>query len=332
MTGSPALSIVTALVMLIAAGAPAAEALHLERSIPLEGVNGRIDHLAFDSQRNRLYVAALGNNTVEVIDTAAGKRAGTIKHLGAPAGVRVIASSGKTVVASGSDGEVRIFDSDLKLLGEIKDLDDADNVRLDPDEKLAFVGYGSGAIAIIDVGRAQKVGEINLTGHPESFQLESHGPRVFVNVPDAHQVAVVDRQKMTVIATWKTNGAEANFPMALDEPHHRLLIGCRRPAKVLALDTETGAKVAEVDCCADADDLFFDPSNGRVYISGGEGFVTVIEQTDPDHYRVIDRVETSPGARTSFFDSEHQTLYVAVPRRAHQEAQIRVYSPSSSRK
>jgi DNA-binding beta-propeller fold protein YncE len=299
--------------------------MKLVQTIQLEGVEGRIDHMAIDPHRHRLYVAALENNTLEVIDLEAGKRLKSIAGLKKPAGVRVVPKSGEVIVASGQDGKVRVFDADLKLRGTIDGLDDADNVRLDDEGKLAYVGYGDGAIAIIDPARLAKVGEIKLAGHPESFQLDEHGPRIFVNVPSAGHIAVLDREKKAMIAKWPIEQERANFPMALDEANHRLLVACRKPAKVLVLESESGKTLTSLDCCGDADDLFWDADSGRVYVSGGEGCVTVLQRSGGDEYRATGTIKTAPGARTSFFDPEKKQLYVAVPHRGKQAAEVMVF-------
>jgi YVTN family beta-propeller protein len=314
--------------LFVAVAAQAQEpALKLAQTIPLDGVQGRIDHMAIDPEGKRLYVAALGNDTVEVIDLVAGKRIDSIRGLKKPAGVRVLPGSRNIVVASGEDGKVRIFSPDLKLLGTVNDLDDADNVRLDPhDGKLAYVGYGDGAIAIIDAGQCRKIDEVKLDGHPESFQLESNGNRIFVNVPGARHVAVIDRERKSVVATWSLADGQANFPMALDEANHRLFIACRKPAKVIVLDAEQGKTIGSIDCCGDADDLFYDDAAKRLYVTGGEGSISVIE-CDNNHYRHLTDIPTAVGARTSLFIPEMKLLYVAVPHRGSQRAEIRAYTP-----
>jgi DNA-binding beta-propeller fold protein YncE len=297
------------------------------QTIPLDGVEGRFDHFGADFQRHRLYVAALGNNTMEAIDVAAGKRIKSIQGLKKPTGIRVLPNTGDIVVASGDDGKVRFFAPDFKMLGTVDGLDDADNVRLDAQGKVVYVGYMDGALAIIDPQQMKKIGEVKLDGHPELFQLEANGPRIFVNVPTARQIAVIDREKRAVITTWPMREAEANFPMALDEANHRLFIGCRKPAKLLVLDTQTGKTVASLDCCGDTDNLYYDPSSKRIYVTGGEGCISIIEQTDADHYRRLGAVPTTPGARTSFYLPKAKTLYVAVPHRANQRAELREYRP-----
>jgi hypothetical protein len=300
--------------------------LRLTQTIPLTGVEGRIDHMAVNDDHTRLYVAALGNNTVEVIDLAAGKRVQSLTGFAEPQGVAVVVESNDLVVASGHDGKCRIYDSALAPKAVIDDLDDADNVRFDRQSKRIYVGFGNGALAVIDPNDGTKVGEIKLAGHPESFQLEMRRPRIYVNVPTAHHVAVVDRDKSAVVATWPIKEAAANFPMALDEEHRRVFVGCRKPAKLLVMDTESGAPVASLACCGDTDDIFYDDHTKRLYLTGGEGCISVFEQIDADHYRPAGTVATAAGARTSLFVPARRMLYVAVPHRGKQPAELRVYA------
>jgi YVTN family beta-propeller protein len=298
-------------------------------AIPLPGVEGRFDHFAVDVKGERLFVAALGNNTVEVIDTRNGKRAGTVKGLRKPAGVAFLPELNRVAVGCGEDEACVILNAaTLETVGRVEKLPDADNVRYDAAAGLLYCGYGEGAIAVIDGRTAKLVRSIELAGHPESFQLETKGPRLFVNVPDARrgpQIAVIDRKEGRVVATWRVSDAAANFPMALDEPNHRLFIGCRQPAKLLVLNTETGKVASSVDCAGDADDLFYDPQTKLIYVSGGEGFISVIRQRDAEHYEPVGRIQTAPGARTSFFSAVTGRLYLAVPHRGEQRAEIRVF-------
>lgn len=306
-------------------GAESAEPLKLVQTIALEGVEGRIDHLAVDVETNRIFVAALGNNTVEVIDLKMGKPVATIKDVKEPQGVALIPGGRAIAVGCGEGSECRIYDGSLKLTSVTKGLDDADNVRYDAAANRFYVGYGRGALAVVDPERGAKVGDIKLAGHPESFQLESAGKRIFVNIPSARQVAVIDREKAAVIAKWAVKEAESNFPMALDEIDHRLFIGCRNPAKMLVLDTESGKTVSSIACCGDTDDVFFDAARKRIYVSGGEGCIATITQRDADQYELVARTATASGARTSLFVPGLSRLYLAVPHRGSQTAEIRVY-------
>ena len=329
-------ALIAAVVLCGAASAVVAAAnekplLEQVQTVPLDGVEGRFDHFGVDFARHRLYVAALGNNSLEVIDLAAGKRVASVAGLKKPTGVRVLPESGNIIVASGDDRKVRVYDPDLKPLGTLGGLDDADNVRLDPSGERAYVGYGEGAIAVIDSAGPKKLASIKLEAHPEAFQVEEKGSRIFVNVPGARHVVVIDREKRSVVARWRLRDAAENFPMALDEGHARLFIGFRKPAKVLVLDTHTGKTVASVDCCGDTDDLFYDADANRLYVTGGAGCITVIEQSDADHYRTLGNVPTAEGARTAGFVPQTQTLYVAVPHRGNQRAELRAYRATQPR-
>ena len=301
-------------------------------TIPLEGVAGRIDHLGFDAKGKRLFVAALGNNTVEVVDLVAGKVTTHISNLRTPQGISFAPESNRLAVANDSDGSCRLYDgTSLQQTATIDLKDDADNVRYDKVSRRFWVGYGAGGLAAIDVEAGKQVADVKLDAHPESFQLETGGKRIFVNVPNAGHVAVVDRESGTLIGKFVLRDASANFPMALDETNHRLFIGCRNPAKLLVLDTETGKTVATVDIVGDTDDLFYDAASKRIYVSGGEGRVTVISQASADSYDVAGQVATAPGARTSFFVPDTRTLYVAVPHRGVQKAELRVFTVVTSK-
>jgi hypothetical protein len=305
---------------------PPVEPLEPVRTIPLEKVEGRIDHLAVDAARSRLFVAALGNNSLEVIDLAAGKRVQRIEKMSQAQGVRFLAAPPRLVATTGGDGRCRFFDDSLKEIGSVDSLPDADNVRYDAAANRIYVGCGSGSLAVIDATRMAKVGTIELEGHPESFQLEAAGKRIFVNVPDARHVAVVDREKAKVIATWPLGKLTANFPMALDEPDHRLFVVCRKPAQVLVFDTESGKIVQTLEAPGDADDAFHDEARHRVYVAGGAGMVTVYERSTDGSWFIRASVPTAAGARTCLFSPELGRLWVAVPRRGSQNpAEIREF-------
>jgi DNA-binding beta-propeller fold protein YncE len=299
-----------------------AQTLELVQKIPLPNVDGRIDHMSLCG--DRLYVGAVGNNSLEVIDLSAGKVVQSINDLPEAQGVRCSAKSNRVFVGTGGDGACHIFDA--KTFAPIHTTplgDDADNVRLDANEHV-YVGYGNGAIAVLNAD-GEKLADIKLRGHPESFQLETKGPRVFVNVPSREEIAVINRAKQKVIADWPVKEAKANFPMAVDETNGRLFTVCRNPAKLIVKDMSSGKTTATLDCCGDADDIFYDEKSKCILISGGDGHVDVIAQKDADHYNRIQRLDTAPGARTSLWSPETRHLYLAVPHRGDQPAEIRVY-------
>jgi DNA-binding beta-propeller fold protein YncE len=297
------------------------------QTIPLDGVEGRIDHFGLDAMGKRLFVSALGNDTIEVVDLTSGKVTRHIRKLRAPQGIGFAPESNKLAVANDQDGSCRLYDGkSLQQTATVELKDDADNVRYDKSSRRFWVGYGDGGLAAIDPDSGTQVADVKLDAHPESFQLETNGKRIFVNLPNAGYVAVVDRETGTVIEKIPLKEASANFPMALDEADHRLFIGCRSPAKLLVLDTGTGKTVATADIVGDTDDLFYDAANRRIYVSGGEGRVTVISQTTADTYNVDGQVTTAPGARTSLFVPESKKLYVAVPHRGEQKAELLVFT------
>ena len=300
--------------------------LQLKQTIPLPGVEGRIDHLDLDAANERLFVCALGNNTVEVLDLRKGERVRTISGLGSPQGLVYISELNRLFIANDKGGVCRIYDAKtFQAVGELDLKDDADNVRYDDSSKRIYVGFGSGGIAIVNPVDGKEIGSIKLTAHPEAFELEKQGKRIFVNVPNARHVAVIDPDKGKVINTWKTDLAFGNFPMALDEANHRLFIGCRLPSKFVVLNTDSGDVVAKIDISGDPDDVFYDGKRHRIYAICGAGKIDIIEQADANTYKPLAKIDTADGARTGLFVPERDSLFVAVPHRGSQQAEIRRY-------
>jgi DNA-binding beta-propeller fold protein YncE len=312
------LGAVAGLLLALAVGGPpgfAADAgapLILEKTIPLEGVSGRIDHMVIDLARHRLAVAELGNDTVDVIDLDSGRAAGRIAGLGEPQGVAFTAGGDALIVANGDDGSVRFFRADdLAPAGRIDLGSDADNVRVDKNTGHLVVGYGAGALTVIDPTSRTKLADIPLPVHPEGFQLAPDGKRAYVNLPDARQVAVVDLSAGKQAATWPMKDRRSNFPMAIDPGGATLAIAFRGPPQLVLLDAATGAERASIGTCGDADDVFFDEGRRRIYVSCGEGAVDVLDRSGEKLQRIA-QVPTSSGARTALFVPEMDRLYVAV--------------------
>src|SRR5947209_4323691 len=239
--------------------------LRLVGSITLPQVRGRIDHMAVDIKGQRLFVAALGNNTLEVIDLKKGERVSSVSGFDEPQGIVYIPESDKVVIANGGDGAVTFLDGQsLKPLKTIRTGGDADNVRYDAARGRIYVGYGEGALAVLS-SEGERVGDIPLGGHPESFQLD--GGKIYVNVPSRREIAVVDADKLKVIETWPVNDATANYPMALDAAHQRLFVGTRRPPRLLVFDTRMGRQVSTVEAGGDSDDIFYDDIKSEEHTS-----------------------------------------------------------------
>ena len=301
--------------------------LKLIATIPLPNVSGRIDHLAFDPEHQLVFVAALGNNTVEVVDLVSKKVIHTIKNLDEPQGVLFIAENNSLIVANGGNGECDVFDAvsfqktkTLKLSG------DADNVRYDSTAKRIYIGYGNGGIAIIDATSFKLIADIRLSGHPESFQLDKAAKRIYVNVPDAKQIEVIDLDKNTVIDRWQMTEASSNFPMSLDEANQRLFIGCRHPAKLVVIDTRSGKPVTSIAIDSDVDDVFYDKTNKEIYLSCGGGSIDIIKQKDANTYSANGNISSYSGARTSLFIAGQNMLIVASPSGLKRNASLLIYN------
>lgn len=294
-----------------ASSAPAAHEapLVLERTIPLAAGSGRIDHMALDLKRRRLFVAELGAGAVEAVDLTSGKSVGRIGGLKAPQGVGYLADRDELVVASGGDGSVRFYrGADLSPLGAIALGDDADNVRIDIHGRV-IVGYGSGALAVIDPASRRVLARIALPAHPESFQLDRD--RAYVNLPDAGKIAVVDLAKGEVVAGWPNPSAKWNFPMALDTASDRLAVIYRLPARLVVFAASSGGVEQRLETCGDADDVFFDAPRQRLYVSCGSGAVDVFDRLRTGYAHAA-QFSTRAGARTALFSPQLDRLLVGA--------------------
>ncbi len=324
-----------ALVLTALAGISRAEdhVLRLTGTIALPGISGRIDHMAATTDGRSLFVAAFGANRVLRVDTEGAKVTGVITGIRAPQGICYLSKSNRIAVASGGDGEVRFYTSDtLRPLGAARGLPDADNVRYDADANLVYVGYGEGALAVIDPEAVAVTAEIALDGHPESFQIEKHGTRIFINVPAADEVEVFDRAMRRPPNVWKLKPLAGNFPMALDEAGQRLYVGTRKPPGIAVMETETGKVIAIMSACGDADDLFYQPQGKLIYVSGGQGCVNVFRPAQTNDYQRIDTVNTFPNARTSLLVPSAHRLFVAVPKQRGQRAELMEFTVGDRRK
>jgi DNA-binding beta-propeller fold protein YncE len=312
----------------VATPAWSADPLQLEARIPLGNVSGRIDHFAYNAQRHLLFVAELGNNSVGVVDLAAGKVARRLSGLSEPQGIAWHAPTGTLYVANAGDGSVRLYQGpDFMPAGAIALGDDADNVRLDSRRDRIVVGYGSGGLAIVDPASRKKIADIPLKRHPESFQFDEQGQRIFANVPNAGEIAIVDVGQGKQTSGLPLGGARANFPMAIDVQNHRLLVATRSPARLLVFSTQDSKPLAQLDTCDDSDDLLVDARRQRVYVTCGEGVVEVFAQNG-DTYVSIGRVPTVSGARTSWFAADKDRLYVGVRAHGSEPAAIWIFRPA----
>jgi DNA-binding beta-propeller fold protein YncE len=324
---------VTVASLMLGVGRPTAqparsEPLQLEANIPLGEVRGRIDHMAVDLVRQRVFVAELGNNSVGIVVLQKREAIQTISGLLEPQGLGYLPATDSLYIANAGDGSVRVFaGANYAAAGRIDLGEDADNIRVDAAAGQIVVGYGSGGLAAIDARTLQRMADIPLPVHPEGFQLDPASSQVFVNLPKAHAIAAADRRSGKLTASWPVTIAGDNFPLALRRDAGQILTVFRNPAKLAAFSTKDGTLLASADVCGDADDLFFDPKRQRVYVSCGEGFLDVLDAKE-SAYGHVTRIATAPGARTSLFVPELDRLLLAVRAEAQQPASIWVFRPT----
>jgi DNA-binding beta-propeller fold protein YncE len=287
------------------------------QEIPLPGVQGRIDHFTIDAKRKRVIFSGLGNNSVQVVDVFAGRMIHQIDGLAEPQGTLYLAEWDKLFVANAADGHVNVYDGTKFALIDTIDFgedSDPDNLRYDAAAKKIYIGYGEGAIGVIDPVTDKRLPTVyKFEGHPEGFQLETKGPRIFVNVADAKSIQIINRTNGKMVTWPLPNGHAANFPMVLDEADRRVLVGTRKPSRLTVFDMDSGSVVASVPTAGDMDDLFYDSGRKRIYVAGGEGYLSVVQQVDPDHYIDMGKFATALGTRTGVWYEKRDRLYIAAP-------------------
>ena len=326
--------------------------------VPLKGVEGRLDHLAVDVASSRLFVAALENHSVEVIDLAKRRRIHRLTGINEPQGLLFLPEDNRLLVCCRGDGTCRTFDARTYQEGPWADLGrNADNIRFDPASKLVMVGSGgepgAGALTAVPLAPLLPVAqggrpspphspadflldtprqadpsiEIQLPSHPESFQLDPADHRIYVNVPDEHEIAVLSLgTNLSLSATWPVTAGEKNFPMAFDQAFARLFIATRKPPRLVEYDTATGHAVLQVPCVGDADDLFFDALRRRLYIIGGDGFVDVFQVPEKGAEPAqLAHLPTEPRARTGLYIPELNLVTVAAPHTTNASAAVLLF-------
>ena len=311
--------------LLSVAAAMAGPTLELQAKIPLPGCKGRIDHLAFDPERRRLYVAELGNGSVSVVDLNTHRLEHRIEGLDEPQGIAYFAPLHRLYVADGGDGSVHAYDAiDFRPARIIKLAGDADNIRIDPAARRVYVGYGDGAIAVLDPDSLERMGDIPLKAHPESFQLTASGGRIYVNVPGAKEIAIVDRIVARQVASWPATRWSAQYPMAIDEDSQAVIAVFRRPARIVRYSMKDGSILGESETCGDADDVFVDAKRRRIYIVCGQGVVDILDRVTLER---SGRFPTAPGARTGFYSVATDQLFIASPADGKIEAAVWLLTP-----
>jgi DNA-binding beta-propeller fold protein YncE len=299
------------------------------QEIPLPGVQGRLDHFTIDAKRKRVIFSGLGNDTVQVVDVFAGRMIHQIDGLAQPQGTLYLPEWDKLFVANSANGHVNVYEGAKFALIDTIDFgedSDPDNLRYDAVAKKIYIGYGEGAIGVIDPVTDKRLPIVyKFEGHPEGFQLETKGPRIFVNVADAKNIRVIDRSNGKMITWPLPKGHSANFPMLLDEADRRVFVGTRKPSRLTVFDMDSGKVVASIPTAGDMDDMFYDAGRKRIYVAGGEGFLGVVQQVDADHYTDTGKYATALGTRTGVWYEKRDRLYVAAPPSGNLGARLLVF-------
>jgi len=305
----------------------------LQKAIALPDGTGKFDHFAFDMNANRLFIAATGNHSIEVLDLNSGKVNEMLTDLGRPHGLAWISEAGRLYAADGSQGDLKIYQgTPLQLVKSIKLSDDADDMVYDAKSKLLYVGHGgSGAanpagVAIIESTSHTVLTNLPVANHPEGLEIDDAKDRVFVNIAGAAEIAVIDGATHRQTDGWKLTRAKDNVPLAYDQEHQILFVACRTPARLLVLDGSSGKELADLPSDLVADDIFYDAELHRIYLIAGAGAIDVYEIDTNRIVRSLGAVPTSAGAKTGLFVPSQHALYVGVPATGAKQAEILLYS------
>ncbi len=298
----------------------------LIKTIPLPHVSGRIDHLSIDLKNHRLFISALGYNSILVLDLKTEKIIHRISGLENPQGVLYISKLNKLFVSTAGDGKLFIYNATNYQLEKTIDFgDDADNLRYDSASGIVYVAYGSGGLGLVDAKTNRLVKKIALDDHPEAFCIDKQDSLIFVNIPDARELVTISLKNDQVVNKTSFISDFGNFPMAMDSVHHRLFVGYRFPPRLKVFDSRTMQTITTLKIDHDADDIYYDTAKKQLYISCGGGYIEVIRQENPDTYKLKNRIKTAEGARTSLFVQQQKYFYLAVPKSGYNNAQIRIY-------
>jgi DNA-binding beta-propeller fold protein YncE len=307
--------------------------LLLEKSIPLPGVTGKFDHFAVDTSAHRLFMAATGNHSVEVVDLKSGKIEQSITGLGKPHGLAWV--NGRLYIADGSLAELRVYEGlPLKLTGTIKLSDDADDMVYNSARQALYVGHGGSNaenpahVAVVDTKRFALTTNVSVATHPEALDLDEDGQRVFANIADSNEVAVIDAATNAITAHWKLTKAAENVPMAYDRELNILFVACRKPGTLIAIDASTGNELTSAQADDGADDLFYDAALSRVYVITGAGAIDVYQVDSQKQLHSLNVIQTARGAKTGLFVPSQHALYVGIPGDSTHPAELRIYTTS----
>lgn len=271
------------------------------------GGDGGWDYIALDTAGNRLFIAR--SDRVMVVDPDKGAVVGEIPGLRRAHGVAFSYATGHGFATSGADSTVTMFDlATLKVLGHtVVDADD-DAVLYDPASTHIFTMNGDANTAsVIDAATGKRIGTIPLGGKPE-FGVSDGAGVIFINLEDKGAIVEVDAKAMKVTRSWSIAPCESPTGLAIDVAHQRLFSVCRN--RIMAISDATAGKLATtVPIGSGVDAARFDPSTGDAFASNGEGSLTVVHESSPSVFQVVQTVPTMSGARTMELDPRSHRIY-----------------------
>jgi DNA-binding beta-propeller fold protein YncE len=307
--------------------------LKLVRTLQLPAdVKGNFDHFGVDLRGNRLFATPEDYKAVVVFDLKTGKLIRTMDGIGRPHAVLYREDLNRIYITDGNAGDLKIFEgATYQLLSSVKLLEDADSIGYDPVTKYLYIDNGGGDVhetysmlSVVDTTAGKKLADIKIDGDTlEAMALEKSSPRLYVNNRAKNQIAVVDREKREVIASWPITKCKVNVALALDEANHRLFAACR-DGEIVVLDTQTGKELSALPITKGVDDLTYDPATKRVY-AACDGNVDVYEQSSADKYKLLASVPTGPHGRTARLVPELNRYFVAVPQHETASAEILIF-------
>jgi hypothetical protein len=327
------------------------QALRLVQTIPLPGVTGRLDHMGVDLEEKRLFVAAVANNTLEVVDLTSGKVIKSLAGFKDTQDAVFLGGDFNKLYVSSLDGHVRVFQGEsFWLVRDFKIEPDPNRLFYDPTTNLIYFGYGgqnAGFDAYERVGILQPkpgagydqlvadmIAPTPRPGHLAEMAMDDNGVLLACD-SRADRIYQFDTRKRELIKSWPAKGDGA-ADMALDRIGHRLFVGTRTPPEMTVYDSLSGKEVQSLPAPETMDGVYYDSKLKRIYMTGGRwyrtpdaspGWLYVYQQQDPDHYDVISKIKTRPGSGTSLFVPQFNRLYVASQALGNQQAAILVFEP-----
>lgn len=309
--------------------------LQLVTSYHLPGnIKGHFDHIVVDVKGHRLFATPEDYHAVLVLSTENGKLIHEIQGIEKPHAILFRPDLNLLYITDGADGSVKVFDAtSYKLEHRIALLKDADSIGFDPHTHLLYVDNGGGDVgqkfsmlSVIDTNKFSKIADIKIDGDTlEAMVLDPNRPQLYVNNRDKNQVQVVNRFNRSLGAVWPITMGKTNVTMAYDVNHHRLFVGCRS-GQLVVLDSDSGKELQALPIVKGVDDTAFDEASGRIY-SAGDGAMSVYQEVDANHYKLLGNVPTGPLGKTARLVPEMERMFIAVPQHGSTDPSIMVYKP-----